>query len=484
MVSAVSRAITRRWKIQHKMERAKLAAELSEGEPDGKIETERLTVPYKYKPRPYQLPVLKAMDSGYKRAVCVWHRRAGKDKTFLNYMIKRMVERVGQYYYWFPFAQQGRKALWEGIDRDGFRYLEHFPRQLRKRVNNQDMSLELVNGSIFRVLGTDRLEVVGPNPVGCVFSEYSLQHPKGWSYVRPILAENDGWAMFNFTPRGHNHAFRLYRMAQGNPDWFCELLTADDTGAITPESIQAERGAGMSEEMVQQEFYCSFERGMESSYYGKVLGILYEQGRIRPDIKLNAGLPVYTVCDPGFHWATWIFQKVGTDIVFLDSFEDIGQGVEFHAEKLKRIGKARGYRYCRHYAPVDTENNSAYKAVAGKSLLEHAAENDLHLTVLKPEYRVKDGIERTRQFLYRCWFNSSTEGCELGLDALEDYQVQRVERLSTEDRGFYHDRPADNWSVHLADAMRYASMAVRQLPTGAVKAEEQEEYRTPWEITV
>ena len=451
-----------------------------------KAENYSIVVPYKFSPRDYQVPVLDAMDSGFKRAVCVWHRRAGKDKTFLNYAIKRMVERVGQYYYFFPTMAQGRKSLWEGIDRDGFKYIDHFPKALIANKKDQEMSVQFKNGSLFRVLGTDLLEVVGPNPVGCVFSEYSLEHPKGWSYVRPILAENDGWAMFNFTPRGHNHGFRMYKMAVANDDWFCEKLTVDDTHAITQEAVDAERRSGMPEWMVQQEFYCSFEGSTEGSYYGKVFQILYEQDRVRDNILHNASLPVYTVCDPGFHWAAWFFQKVGPDIVFLRAYEDIGEGVEFHAEKLRTLAKEHGYRYGAHYAPMDMQTNNAYKAVAGKSLHEHAKENGLDLTILEPEYRVMDGIERTRQFLHRCWFNSVD--CELGIDALEDYQAQKVERISTEERGFYYDRPADNWAKHLADGMRYASMAVKRLPSGDEGAREIEwdklvaRNKSPWQI--
>lgn len=34
----------------------------------------KITIPFNFKPRDYQLPVLKAMDSGIKRAVLIWHR--------------------------------------------------------------------------------------------------------------------------------------------------------------------------------------------------------------------------------------------------------------------------------------------------------------------------------------------------------------------------------------------------------------------------
>ena len=87
-----------------------------------------LTLPHNYIPRDYQLPFWQAMESGKKRAICVWHRRAGKDKTFTNYCFQQMAERVGIYYYYFPTQTMGRKILWDGMDKDGFRFLEHLPK--------------------------------------------------------------------------------------------------------------------------------------------------------------------------------------------------------------------------------------------------------------------------------------------------------------------------------------------------------------------
>ena len=88
-----------------------------------------ITLPYNYTPRDYQLPILEALDTGgYKRAVAVWHRRSGKDKTFLNYLFKSMYERVGAYYYFFPTYRQGRKVIWLGMDRLGMRFVDHFPK--------------------------------------------------------------------------------------------------------------------------------------------------------------------------------------------------------------------------------------------------------------------------------------------------------------------------------------------------------------------
>ncbi len=147
--------------------------------------------------------------------------------------------------------------------------------------NSTEMKIRLKNGSLIQVIGTNNIDsVVGTNPIGCVFSEYSVQNPVGWNLIRPILAENGGWAIFNFTPRGANHAKGLYDMASHNSEWFCELLTADDTNAISKEDIQKEREAEMSEDFIQQEFYCSFTLGVEGSYYAKYLEEARDEDRV------------------------------------------------------------------------------------------------------------------------------------------------------------------------------------------------------------
>jgi len=221
----------------------------------------KFKVPYNFEPRSYQLPFLDAMDSGYKRACCVWHRRSGKSKTLLNFTVKKAFERVGVYYHAFPEYGQGRKILWDGIDKDGFRVMDHIPHSIRKATNKQEMKIEFVNGSIWQIIGADNYDsLVGPNPVGFICDEWAVsdKYPMAWDYFRPILVENEGWAVFPFTPRGRNHGFELYSMALHNPEWFCQLLTIDNTKAISREDIDSERRAGMGEDMIQQEFYCSF----------------------------------------------------------------------------------------------------------------------------------------------------------------------------------------------------------------------------------
>jgi hypothetical protein len=200
------------------------------------------------------------MDSGTKRAIIIHHRRAGKDKVCFNYMIKRACQQVGTYFYFLPEYSQAKKVIWENIDNDGFRMLDHIPREIIAKTNETELKITLINGSVIQLMGADTFDRsgVGTNPIGVVFSEYPIIKPEIWGYVRPILAVNGGWAIFNGTPRGQNHAFTMLEMAKSNKDWFTQVLTVEDTGVLTPADIERERAEGMPQNLIDQEFYCKF----------------------------------------------------------------------------------------------------------------------------------------------------------------------------------------------------------------------------------
>lgn len=221
-----------------------------------------ITIPHKYNPRQYQLKLLKALDEGIKRAVVVWHRRSGKDKTCFNYMVKKAIERVGTYFYLLPTRVQAKQVIWDNIDNDGFKMLDHIPKEIIKNTNGTELKIELKNGSIIQLMPADEFKQsgVGTNPVGVVFSEYSITNPDAWKFLSPILAANGGWAIFNFTPRGMNHAWNLLQQAKDNDKWFTEILTANDTNVFTKETIEEERKDN-PQDFIEQEYFCKFVEG-------------------------------------------------------------------------------------------------------------------------------------------------------------------------------------------------------------------------------
>jgi phage terminase large subunit len=190
-----------------------------------------IVLPNHWKPRDYQRRLWSYLELGGKRAVAVWHRRAGKDEVCLHWAACAALQRVGNYWHMLPEASQARKAVWDAVNpHSGRRRIdEAFPRAIRLGQRDEDMKINLANGSTWQLVGSDRFDaLVGSPPIGLVFSEYSLTNPGAWDYLRPILAENGGWAIFMMTPRGRNHAWKLYDRARSQPDWFSDMIRTLD----------------------------------------------------------------------------------------------------------------------------------------------------------------------------------------------------------------------------------------------------------------
>lgn len=224
-----------------------------------------ITLPYNFIPREYQTPLWEAMFTGnFKRGVTVWPRRNGKDLVYWNACVAKAMQRVGLYFYIAPFYNQVRQIIWEGADNTGRRFLDYIPRELITRKTQVDMRVELVNGSIIKLLGSDVIDrIVGSNPICIFFTEFSLHKPEAWHYLRPILAENGGEAWFNGTPRGLNHFYQLYNMAKRSGSWYNEYLTRDVTGIPSLQAIEDDRRSGMPESLVEQEYYVKWTASTE-----------------------------------------------------------------------------------------------------------------------------------------------------------------------------------------------------------------------------
>ena len=152
------------------------------------------------------------------RGLAIWPRRNGKDLVAINIIVAKALQRVGLYLYIAPYATQVRTIIWDGVDGSGKRFLDYIPPELVARKLDNQMKIWLKNGSIIQLVGSDNPDaIVGSNPLGICYTEFSLHKDAIWGYMRPILSENGGWAMFNGTPRGLNHFYALYEMARQNP---------------------------------------------------------------------------------------------------------------------------------------------------------------------------------------------------------------------------------------------------------------------------
>lgn len=302
----------------------------------------KITLPHKFTPRPYQLNLLKSLDKGYTRALIVWNRRSGKDKVCFNYMVRKAFEKVGTYYYFLPTYSQAKKVIWDNIDNDGFKMLDHIPKELVKSTNGTELKVELINGSIIQLIASDEFKKsgVGTNPIGVVFSEYSISDPEAWRFVSPILAVNGGWAIFNFTPRGMNHAFNLLQQAKQNDKWFIEVLTINETKVLTEEALEEEK-KNHPQDIIDQEYYCKFIEGAGAFFRNVSSNIHHIQGlkpdpthryKIGIDLAKSFDYTVITVIDlctfnivevERFNQIDWTLQKARIEAAYLRYFKPV-----------------------------------------------------------------------------------------------------------------------------------------------------------------
>lgn len=421
-----------------------------------------LTIPYNYIPRDYQRALYNSLAQGFRRGVAVWHRRAGKDKTLINIVAKEMFKRVGSYYYFFPSYAQGRKILWDGMDRGGFAFLKHIPEELRESTNSTEMKIKCKNGSLFQVVGSDNIDsIVGTNPIGCVFSEYALQDPRGWDFVRPILRENGGWSLFNFTPRGYNHGWDIFEMAQGNPEWFCELLTVRDTQddgrpVISEADVESERKDGMSEDLIQQEFYCSFEASIPGAYYAEEMRLARENGRITR-VPVDRNLNVSTWWDIGIDdsMTLWLTQDVGQSINAVAYYENYNEAFSHYVNYLSDFRDKYKIRFEEHVLPHDGESRDPKTGKTSvewlRGLLSDAGLTGSVRCAPKPA-RKEDGIEAVRRILPKVYFDR--EETKDGVNALTQFRKE----WDPKKRLFRH---VHDWASHGADSFQTMALAHR-----------------------
>ncbi|OYW94232.1 MAG: hypothetical protein B7Z13_05180, partial [Caulobacterales bacterium 32-67-6] len=250
-----------------------------------------IELPAGWRPRPYQTALWRYLEDGGLRADVAAHRRWGKDDVALNWAAVSAIQKPGVYWHLLPEAAQARKAIWEAVNpHTGRRRIdEAFPLAIRSSTREGDMSIRLANGAVWQVLGSDNYDsLMGAPPVGVVFSEWALAKPEAWTYIRPILAENGGWALFLWTPRGRNHAVRAFEARARDRAWFTQRSPATETGVFTPAQLARERAelvaeTGSKEEgeaRFASEYLVDFDAAAPGAYYASLLGEAQSAGRV------------------------------------------------------------------------------------------------------------------------------------------------------------------------------------------------------------
>jgi phage terminase large subunit len=425
-----------------------------------------ITLPHNgWTPRPHQIRLWRYLHEGGKRAIAIWHRRAGKDDVCLHHAAVSAAQPPAKnLWHCLPEYEQARKAIWSAVNpHTGRRRIdEAFPPEIRASTNDSTMFIRFKTGSTWQCVGSDRYDsTVGSGPAGIVYSEFALQNPSAWAYHRPMLEENDGWACFISTPRGHNHCKTMYEHALTRSDWFAEKLTARDTGALSQAQLlealdeyKALYGEDMGRAAFEQEYECSFNAAVVGSLLGREMAAVRDEERIRDDVVAIEGAPVHRAWDLGMTDDTsiWFWQVQGGQIAILDCYSSSGVGLEHYAEMIEAKHKQYGWEHGDDCVPHDA---MVKEMGTGKTRVETMAGIGLH-PLLVPWATMQDGLNAARRALPLCVFHSR---CQDGINALEQYQREWNDELKT-----FRANPLHNWASHYADAFRYLAQAWREAP--------------------
>jgi len=315
--------------------------------------------------------------------------------------------------------------------------------------------------------------------VGIVFSEYALADPSAWALLRPILAENNGWAIFISTTRGRNHFHKLVEYAKKAEDWYGETLTVEDTGAISEEAIEkerrelvAERGEQEAEAIIAQEYYCDADASVPGAYYGALMSKALKEGRIGRYPYLPS-LQVGTAWDLGHgdNNVVWCYQQPkGERVRIIDVIASNGVGIDWYIRRLKD----RPYVYADHIWPHDGGHGNI-RDIGGTTLKTTAEGLGLRpLRVLERDPKIEQGINAVRQMLPLCEFNDepmpfdeetpeqAKQRMQRALDALRQYRREWDDKLQR-----FADHPLHDWTSDFADALRTMARGRKPFPSSA-----------------
>lgn len=414
--------------------------------------------------RPYQQTARDKFREGLRRQVLIWHRRAGKDIDSLDFAAEQAESEVGTYWHLYPTHVQAKRAIWNGIDaKTGERFIDRaFPKSGRTSTRSQDMQIELTTGSMWQLCGSDRYDsLVGSDVKGVTFSEWALCDPRSWDYIRPIIRANGGWVRFITTYRGRNHAYRMAQRLKNNPDWFVDIRTIEDTTDVngqrilTDADIEAERDDGMTEALIQQEYYCNPVAALPGSIYGKSVEKMLEAGRIGT-YGFDSSLPVSASWSTEFaeQYTVIFWQRRGNESRVVGSrsyrFESLSDAIQAAAHSFP-------WRYvARHILPAKTPGE-----------IVETFENFGQVVDLAPDMAnifsvTRDQLSTTYvDNAPRAW-ESEKENNENLVDALNGYRFSEARGGQS-----FTNTPVNSWEKHYARALEVFA-AYRQGDSDAV----------------
>src|SRR5438552_12972865 len=132
-------------------------------------------------------------------------------------------------YYVAPNYRQSKRIAWGVLK-------QLVPIEARCRSSEQELSIQLHNGSIIQLHGADNFDSLrGVGLDFVVLDEYAFMDPETWPMVvRPMLSDRKGYAFFISTPTRLNNFYDLYIVTESSREWEIFLFISYAVVYIAP----------------------------------------------------------------------------------------------------------------------------------------------------------------------------------------------------------------------------------------------------------
>jgi hypothetical protein len=414
-------------------------------------------IPQHFQARSYQSDFLgKARD---KRFVVVkWPRRAGKGLVTFVYAIQRMVQEPMGVVIIYPTKTQGYSSFWNNVENDGFRTIEHIPKEFIQSLysTSDNMSMVLKNGSTLTLVGANNNPdgLRGQNTKLFILSEFVDMHSSVLGIIRPITAANGGQIIIESTTKQDGASggtfIKLFNAAAKDPTQLAHTVKA--TEYMTQEQLDQVRQDYITEYgndfLFRQEFLLDEGQALATSYYGNIITAARKAGRIG-EFPYNKAYPVYCTYDLGVSISMLFWQYIDKKLNIIDAYETADIGDE---ATIKYI-QAKPYNYGWHFLPHDGSKSDDAQAIAR---IQHWRDAGIiNASLLRKESK-EDGIRRAVARL-----NEPTTTINASTTTEFLRKLALYKRKFNQFTGDY-EGPTHDSASHYADAWRYCNAAIEQ----------------------
>ena len=361
-------------------------------------------------------------------------RRWGK--TYLSIRELARAARIPDRRCWYiaPSYRMAKQIVWDPLK---YRLMDL---NWVSKVNESDLTIELVNGSKISLRGADNrdsLRGVGLDFI--VLDEFAWMDERTWTEVlRPTLSDRQGKAMFISTPVGKgNWAYDMFQMPKQDPNnWASWQFTSLSGGRISPEEIEQAR-RDLDERTFRQEYEATFEE-----YAGRIYYAFDDANVVHLD---NLGLDTIYVgmdfnIDP---MSACIGVRQGEAMHIIDEIRMFSSNTAEMVSEIKtRYPKSRVWVYP---DPAARQRKTSAGGLTDLSILQNAG-----FTVKCPNAHdaIRDGINSVNSR-----FKDSTGVRHLFVDPRCKYTIESLERHVYKEGTSQPDK--DSGYDHMTDALRY-----------------------------